>query len=741
MQSQEELFINHYIFNHNHISENSILNTLNESFVRTPVLENLFDTEDKHCLEYFIDTHHIEGDNGRVYYLNFFTRSKKLVYVVDLTPRIFIDVDHLRGKLKDHICQRRKVHGIFLAELLDETLADILANPPEEPRVKLFGVPLDQRFLLRYTRDFQTRIEDFTTWHSFQDIQLRTYAFDRLFERLGGKLWGCSHYVSLCSLRFEFILRLNVLEIFDTLEEARENSINLNARWETRIYDYVNLDKALPYAVHVFTEQDGWLRENAYLVRSEIFAHAFNQEVEYDSESDTDTEHDTDLETDTENSTDTEMGDNNNNLTHQELTHRIPDYDGESKSGLWSYIKVIDDLIYEVTQVVQEQNQRESTLRLVCQAAKRKLKGKAADLVASVPNEWNTIRDMLLLIYGSAKSADQLRSDLASITQDQDSLESFYNNIRDTLTDLIAKVTRNVADRAAAQREEETARGLALQAFTRGLNSTYHSPVNSRNPTTLEQAYQYAKERIHSQVQTESLKQQQFPLEFFKQLQENMMKQVDAKLSKVAIENQALIQSVGFHQANPPEGPSRGAAPGHKVKREKPYFCQRHGNNASHNTDQCNVLKANREKQATIKKEHENKEPTNDPMFVLMSKVLTSLEAKNNTPENFSVMEQLGQTMAQPNVNPAVQWQLPFMQSHPWSQVQQPGVNHQIPLNPPYIHNLPPYNMNNQPWPMPSFPMGPPNQQPGQPQFLQALPAPHNISQNFPPGHPNGQQP
>lgn len=731
MQSQEELYINHYIFKNNHVSEDSIVTIINENFVRTSILEDLFNAEDEHSINYFNNVHHIEGNDGRIFYLNFFSKLKKLVYLVDHAPRVFIDVDDLFKKLKSHIRQRRRVHGTFLAELLDSTIADVLANPILDPVVELFGINLDQRFLLRFTRDFQNKINDYSIWHSIEDIRIRTYAYEKLFHKLGNKFWGCSHYLSLCSHRFQFILRPNVLEIFESLEDARENSINLNARWENRIYDFVDLDKALPYVAYIFIREEGRLRENLYLVQSPFFEDAFSSNF--------------DTQKIVQNNN---MANINQPLSHQEISNRIPDYDGSSKSGLWSFIKVIDELNFELSQLqlpAQEnaQRQTESQLRLVCMAAKRKLKGKAADLVASVPNEWATIREMLLLIYGSPKSEGQLRTDLASVTQGYDSLESFYNKIRDVLTDLITKATGNAANREEALEAEQEARQLALQAFTDGLNSNYHSQVNNRRPTSLEQAYQYAKKITYQQTPAETSTQTaQFPIEFFQQFQESLLKQVDARLNQVINQNTAILPAVSqpnIKQHNPQQSSSNNQTNSHKKNKTPSYFCEKHGDNYSHTTEQCRMLK-----KAEVKKEELNQ------TTILMTKMLEKLDSLG---KNEHIPQMDGLIQGNPNqnsMNSPQQFQHPMVPINPWQQQQQ-SMSNQGQAQPFYQPMILPHSANQmvfqpqvQGHHLP-FNNATQNFFPGQgivhQPIFQNIPTQNNIPQNFPSGQNHGQQP
>lgn len=410
---------------------------------------------------------------------------------------------------------------------------------------------MDDRFLLRTTREFQTKIHGFEIVDSFKAIEIYTYAFSHYYNLLGNLIWGCNADLLLVSLKIKFIFRLVGRRNYRTLSDARNNIVT-DTPPRRGVDQFLDIDKALPYVADLFEKSEQLYYQNLFLVSSQIFINYFNSDFV--------------VETRFITPKILKMP-----LTFSDISNKIPDFDGSSKNGIRAFIKKVDELIFDTEDEAVDQR------RLICDAAKMKLKGSVADVISSMPVEWQAIRSMLVLMLGSNKTTEQIKKEMISLSQGDLKLDDYYAQTEKLLTDLITKATAGAKNRETANQRVTEAKTLALQSFIKGLNTDLYVEVHAEEPVSLELAYQLGKNKLGQVEKKLPDVSNSVSFDILQSLQNNMFQEIKKRFNTM-LDSTRNINNKNNNNTNY-----------NKPKNKK--LCEFHGWNFSHNTIRCNVLR------------------------------------------------------------------------------------------------------------------------------------------------------
>lgn len=262
----------------------------------------------------------------------------------------------------------------------------------------------------------------------------------------------------------------------------------------------------------------------------------------------------------------------------------MPDYDGTSRNGLWAFLKEVDEMVF-TTDPAEQPNQ----LANICRAVRRKLKGRASGVMASVPSEWRQMRAMLVTLYSSQRTREQLESDLTSINQGGLKLDEYYERVRALMIDLIIKYTAEAADNDAANERERTTRETARTAFINGLKGDLYSVVSNQDPDTLETAYLLAKNR-QDQVGGDKNFDPQELMAYMKDM-------IDSKMKKLELNHgRQQNDSNGYYNQRQNQKQNRNANMNRNQRPNNQKYCEFHGPNTSHDSIGCFNLQRDRKR-------------------------------------------------------------------------------------------------------------------------------------------------
>lgn len=171
----------------------------------------------------------------------------------------------------------------------------------------------------------------------------------------------------------------------------------------------------------------------------------------------------------------------------------IPDYYG-SPTQLNRFIQACENLIRSF-QNVQRPNDPINTC--ILDTVFSKLKNRAADLIGSRSelNNWNSIKEALILTFSDQRSIDCLIQDLISIRRkkNESSLE-FGMRIQDSRSLLFSKLNSTILNEIEKQIKINHYNDFALKTFINGLSYNMQLPIRLKNPNSLEQALSFVTE-------------------------------------------------------------------------------------------------------------------------------------------------------------------------------------------------------------------------------------------------------
>lgn len=137
--SLEELFLNKYLVENEHLKENELHSHLGENFEVVDDIVEIFPGLDEFLIELISQEIFLLRPDSTPFYLSFFSKRGNTVYISSSNPRIFVDADLLRQKFVHFIRQRKKEDLNYLGDVLVKTIADVLSKPITLEYIQLFG--------------------------------------------------------------------------------------------------------------------------------------------------------------------------------------------------------------------------------------------------------------------------------------------------------------------------------------------------------------------------------------------------------------------------------------------------------------------------------------------------------------------------------------------------------------------------------------------------------------------------
>lgn len=163
----------------------------------------------------------------------------------------------------------------------------------------------------------------------------------------------------------------------------------------------------------------------------------------------------------------------------------IPEFLGE-RAILTEFIAAGDQLI---RRFYDKDNPENFDNILLLKAIKNKIKGEAANrLAAYETNTWNEIKAALLGIYSDKRDLQTLSIEMCSLRQGRLTPSEFYERIRENLNLQISWIKINQAQLSPGLMWHS--RALALRIFLKNLNHPLGDYISTRNPGSLEDAYE-----------------------------------------------------------------------------------------------------------------------------------------------------------------------------------------------------------------------------------------------------------
>lgn len=243
-------------------------------------------------------------------------------------------------------------------------------------------------------------------------------------------------------------------------------------------------------------------------------------------------------------------------------------------------------------------------------AGKNKLRGEARDAISGT-NTWAEMRRVLVSLFASSKPEFQLNNELKSVNQRNHNVEEFYKIVKDFMIDLLVKSTQGL-NRDQYDEMEASVKETARLAFLNGLRSDIASHVGRQNPTSLEQAFQMARERSVI-VGEEQVSPVQIMIELRNQMREEFRRELDNRFRQGTREGKGMSRDTYYDNisggTNSNKYCSHHKTTTHntrdcqfllKMKGEKKgdKYCSHHKNH-THDTNECRYLQgiANRSQQ------------------------------------------------------------------------------------------------------------------------------------------------
>lgn len=178
---------------------------------------------------------------------------------------------------------------------------------------------------------------------------------------------------------------------------------------------------------------------------------------------------------------------------------KIPDtikflhnYEGDEKT-LMHWIESVETVLG-----LYQQLQNDPIYVVWLSAIRAKIIGRANEalITQNVPNEWNRIRDRLILVFGDRRDLSTLCQGISNLCQEKKSLEDFYNEVTSLNTDISQKVRQEATYNGHHVAVMHFVEMLTRNAFIDGLNHPYSLYTRNYRPETLEQAFRAAQEQM-----------------------------------------------------------------------------------------------------------------------------------------------------------------------------------------------------------------------------------------------------
>lgn len=164
----------------------------------------------------------------------------------------------------------------------------------------------------------------------------------------------------------------------------------------------------------------------------------------------------------------------------------IPEFNGNPKL-LSNFISVCEELINTFYNQAQPENFQN---RLLLLSIKNKIIGHAAEQLAGITiKKWADIKQALLNSYSDKRDEFTLLIEISCVKQGNRSYLDYYKHISHLLNLYTAYVDTHYNNPLTAETLKTNATNLSLRVFTLGLKDPIGSLIRSRNPKTLNDAY------------------------------------------------------------------------------------------------------------------------------------------------------------------------------------------------------------------------------------------------------------
>lgn len=181
MNTIEEDFLEQYLLRTKHPIEETLPSILGDNFKYTNEIGEVFKGLKKDLIQVIRENYYLLSPQNVQFYLSFFSVKRRLVYLTESRPRVCVDADLLKQEFVKFLRVSKREDRQYLEDILHRTLSDLLTSPIRIDRVRFFNYHLDDRFVLKFTRELKAQIEGFLIIKSFEDIRRFTYGFDYFF--------------------------------------------------------------------------------------------------------------------------------------------------------------------------------------------------------------------------------------------------------------------------------------------------------------------------------------------------------------------------------------------------------------------------------------------------------------------------------------------------------------------------------------------------------------------------------
>ncbi|XP_055908330.1 putative uncharacterized protein DDB_G0286901 [Eupeodes corollae] len=173
-----------------------------------------------------------------------------------------------------------------------------------------------------------------------------------------------------------------------------------------------------------------------------------------------------------------------NFLKTPDLLKTLPEFTGKP-TELEEFVRSAS-LVWNALSTIEN-----APLQLWLQVLRNKIKGKASDRLRLYgnPDTWDGIKDILYRHFQDHRDERTLYNQLSLIRQTS-SLSKFYDDILDIITTLNARVRQNEDNLEIRNRMIRRNIKEGLETFVKGLRDPFRTIVMSRDPDTLEEAYE-----------------------------------------------------------------------------------------------------------------------------------------------------------------------------------------------------------------------------------------------------------
>lgn len=180
---------------------------------------------------------------------------------------------------------------------------------------------------------------------------------------------------------------------------------------------------------------------------------------------------------------------NNSSLTMAEFKSEylqiVPDFTG-NQALLTEFITCSESIL---TQFYNQQNVNDFRNIFILKSIKNKIKGNAAQAIASYNiSTWNDLKNALLATYSDKRDLQTLIIELCNLRQGSRKALDFFTEIQNNLNLQVSYINMHNNDAGVIATLIENSQKLALRVFLKHLNGQLGDYLSTRNPDSLNSA-------------------------------------------------------------------------------------------------------------------------------------------------------------------------------------------------------------------------------------------------------------